>query len=178
MGGAIEAPVKQACPHSYSFYYHSRFTHGNNAGHFISINFTGVDIHLSIGKLCLLTMLMLIWCPCDVVLYVFWLQNILKVHWTASAANCMSSSNRNHNSCTRRCQLTCLCQSFWPYPPCAIITHIYSTGKTLLKSQHRVTIIYVTAWLVNNLLTGVNSVHQSVHYVWDMLLIRDGHWEV
>lgn len=64
MGGAIEAPEKQASPYSYSFYYHSLVTRHNNAGRFISINFTGVHIHLSICKLCLLTMLIFMGCPC------------------------------------------------------------------------------------------------------------------
>lgn len=64
MGGAIEAPEKQAIPHSYSFYYHSLVTRHNNTEYFISINFTGVDIRLSICKCCLLTMLILVGCPC------------------------------------------------------------------------------------------------------------------
>lgn len=63
MGGAIEAPEKQASPHSYSFYYHSLVTRHNNTGYSISINFTGGDIHLSIFKLHLLTMLTFMGCP-------------------------------------------------------------------------------------------------------------------
>lgn len=55
MGGATEAPVEQTSPHSYSFYYHSLVTGRNNAELFISINVTGVHIHPSIGKTCLLT---------------------------------------------------------------------------------------------------------------------------
>lgn len=51
MGGAIEASEKQATSHSYSFYDHSLVTRHNNMEHFISINFIGIDIHLSICKL-------------------------------------------------------------------------------------------------------------------------------
>lgn len=64
----MEAPEKQASPHSYSFYYHSLVTRHNNTGHFISINFTGVDINLSICKLCLLTMFIFVGCVCAVAL--------------------------------------------------------------------------------------------------------------
>lgn len=51
MDGAMEAPEKQAYPQSYSFYYRSQVTVHNNAERFISINFTGVHINLSIFKL-------------------------------------------------------------------------------------------------------------------------------
>lgn len=67
MGGATEAPEKQTGPHSYSFYYHSLVTCHNNAGHFISINLSAGDIHLSICKPYVLTLLLFMGHPCTFV---------------------------------------------------------------------------------------------------------------
>lgn len=114
MGGATEAPEEQASPPLYSFYYHSLVTRHNNAGYFISINFSSVDIHLSICKLWRLTLLIFMGCSwaCAVCVCVF-----VTTHCSVSGRP-VRSADKNSGCGSRSREI---CRAFAGSPPYSVL---------------------------------------------------------